>query len=154
MSYVIYVDEMILWNTIINLAVINISSIILQEKIKLLRGFIFSFITALVTTVEYILTIRAEKYIHHIAYAGIYVIMIDIFFKIYNQGCILRYLLVSMMVMFILYGGLGLFFTGYIPKNIKGISIIFLTTIISTYLLVYSKLIIPAKENQIKPKYK
>ena len=150
MSYVIYVDEMILWNTIINLAVINISSIILQEKIKLLRGFIFSFITALVTTVEYILTIRAEKYIHHIAYAGIYVIMIGIFFKIYNQGCILRYLLVSMMVMFILYGGLGLFFTGYITKNIKGISIIFLTSIISTYLLVYSKLIIPAKENKFK----
>ena len=82
MSYVIYVDEMILWNTIINLAVINISSIILQEKIKLFRAFLFSFITALVTTFEYILTIRAEKYIHHIAYAGIYLIMIGIFFKI------------------------------------------------------------------------
>lgn len=146
MSYIIYADEMIVWNTFINIAVISISSAILKEIHKPVRCLVFSFLTATVTTIEYIITFGVNKYIHHITYAVIYLIMIGI----YHQTCQLKHLAVYFVATLILYGCMGAVFTHPISSVKKGILAASGVSIISVVILLYSKKHLSAKGNKYR----
>lgn len=148
MSYIIYADEMIVWNTFINIAVISISSAILKEIHKPVRCLVFSFFTAIVTTLEYIITFGVNKYIYHITYAVIYLIMIGI----YHQTCrhIFKHLVVYFFAAIILYGCMGIVFINQISSVKKGILLTSGVSIITVVIILYSKRNLSAKGNEYR----
>ncbi len=150
MSYVIYADGMMVWNTVINLAVLTLSTKLLVRTIKLKRIIFFSLITALITTVEYILTIGTNKYIHHILYVFIYLIMMEMYFSFKSLKGIFHRIIVTVISMAILYGGIGIFYSNQIPKEIKTITIIAFTTLIVLLVLMYSKEQLRTKANKLE----
>jgi len=81
MTYIIYADLMLIWNTIINFAAISITSILIGNDLKHGKNLLWALITGFIIQVEYIATIELNIYIYHIFYVITYLIMINVRFK-------------------------------------------------------------------------
>lgn len=139
MSYIIYPDGMFIWNTLINMAVLYIASLILGIKNSFFKRLVFSSVTAIVTTTLFILTIHLNKYIHHISYALIYMIMINIFFNIHTIKDIFEKTLIVVFSMVVISGLLNIFFRARVKSLIFGVIIILLTVPIIALISKYIK---------------
>ena len=150
MTYIIYADVMLVWNIVINFTVIFIASMILKIRANFKRISLFSIITAVITTLEYIITINLNKYIHHIVYAGIYVFMIGIYFKSLSIKGILSKCMVVLGVMFLVNGAINILYPFQINSLVKILPFIFIFILVVKAIFMYSGKQIQTNENKFK----
>lgn len=81
MTYTVYADVMLGFNTLINFVVLSTATYIMNRKISFKRVTIFSVITAILTVSEYILLLNKNRILHLILYAAIYFFMTNLYFK-------------------------------------------------------------------------
>lgn len=108
MTYVLYVDMMLVWSSIINMVVLMLATIIMGIRIKITKIAVWAVLTGAVTTSEYILMLGSGKVIHYILYAAIYIIMTTSFFTFKSFSGSVRLLLSILIAMMVTYGVVGL----------------------------------------------
>lgn len=124
MTYIIYPDVMLLWNSLINMIVLLAASLLINYKTRISRKIIFSFAAGGLMTLEFICTYPLNRYIHHIFYVLIYMIMIKIYFR---EKSLLRFLIeiiVTVLILILLNGTLNIFFKGHIDNELSSMFII------------------------------
>lgn len=114
MTYSLYADIMLLWNTVVNGIVLLLASKILGKNIRVLRLIIWSVLTGVITEVEYIVTLRQNMYLHHILYALLYTIMISLYFQESDKKKILQQIIAVLVSMLLIFGTIGIW--GFYPR--------------------------------------
>ncbi len=104
MTYVLYADVMFIWSSVINAVVLILAAAILNLRIKITRIIVWAALTGAVTTVEYILLLGANKFLHYILYAAIYIIMTTAFFTFKSFSGSIRLLLAIFVSTILIYG--------------------------------------------------
>lgn len=120
MTYIIYPDVMLLWNCLINMMVLFLSSRILNYKSTVIRKIVYSFIAGGVMTLGFIFTYHLNGYIYHILYAATYMIMIKTYFRGNFNIEYFFEIFVSVISLIILNGIFNIFFKGQIRNVIIG----------------------------------
>lgn len=104
MTFIVYADVMLAWSTLINFAVLCIASKVLNVSIRIKHALLWSILTSITTTAEYLLTINQNTLIYHILYAGIYIIMTALYFEVHTLKSILFNAAVILICMTVIYG--------------------------------------------------
>lgn len=108
MNYVLYVDVMLVWSSVINIVVLSLASIILGMHIKMARIIIWGIITGSITVIECILMMGGNKILHYILYVAIYIIMTTSFFTFRTFSGMVKVILAVIVAMIATYGIVGL----------------------------------------------
>lgn len=139
MTYIIYADVMIIWNTFINVVVLILSSKILNRKIRYRRLLCCSILTSLVMEIIYICTIHTNIYIHHILYAIAYVFMTIFYFNIQTiKELIVIFISIFLAIIFI-DGCINLIISNQIASLSKIVPIVILVLFLVSFISIYRK---------------
>lgn len=138
MTYIIYADVMFLWNTLINLTLLTLSSKIMGKSIRLKRLISCSLLISLSTILIYIVTFRQNTFIYHTLYATTYFFMIITYFRINSFKEFVHKLASVFIAMLILDGCINLICINHIDKLKNIVVILLLLFFMIAYICTYN----------------
>ncbi len=139
MKYVIYTDSIFLWNLAINLALLYVSSKLLNTSIKILCLLGWAALTAFLTEFIYIVSLSQNIRFYHLFYVASYFFMIYFYFFKIKRISISKYLIIIFYSFLLCCGTLSIFFSG--NKAYIGSGCLVLILFICFFKFTYNKLI-------------